>query len=93
MIRWSFRTARPSGGSLRFPLEIDEITDVPGGVERPSGDKRAVYHTCNPLSLEQDVKRGHEGQGPQEHKEREFHGLSLEARQIVESMDGCAEDR
>ena len=71
------RRARPEHGVPS--LKIDEVTDVPGGVKRPPGDKRAVDHPGNPLSLEKDVKRGHKGQGPQEHKETEFHGFPFEA--------------
>ncbi len=62
------------------PLKVNEVTDVPGGIKRPPGDKRATYHSGNPLSLEKDVKRGHKGQGSQEHKETEFHSFPFEAR-------------
>ena len=70
----------PKSPTRAAPLKVDEVTDVPRGVERPPRDKGAVYHTSNPLSLEKDVKRGHEGQGPQKHKEPELHGFPFEAR-------------
>ena len=75
------------------PLKVDEVADVPRGVERPPRDKGAVYHTSNPLSLEKDVKRGHEGQGSQEHKEGELNGFPFETRQVVEPMYDCPKDR
>jgi len=75
-----------------FPLKVDKITDVPGGVKRPLGDKGAVYNMGNPLSFEKYVKRGHKGQGTQEYKEGKFYRFPFKERHVVEPMNNRPED-
>jgi len=45
--------------------EIDEVADVPGGVEGPGCGKGEVEHRSDPPSLKQDVERPDKSDNPE----------------------------
>jgi len=74
-------------------LKVDEVTDVPGGVEGPGCDKGEIEHRRDLLSLKQDVKRAEESDEPERDEEAKVNALSLKPRKEVEPLNQVPQQR